>query len=347
MANKDLFSSLQKIASEATGNIPVSQKSDAESMDKMDIAKIKDAVSVAQKMYPDNKQNQFNYWKKNVSLDGMSNEARNVYWQQYEKMHPRGTDGAQSDFVNTTMREVGYVSGISNKEFLLRERMANSPPWAQAILGPELAKYSTVVANANLSKANQVYKADLEDKVKKFVYNADLDPDVSTDQHTADFLRMEQLNLSGIASVVNGRVGAHDQNGQFIPGFAIADRKQIFPNDPYGTPSGVEQMLVRDAAVKPIKDAVETKLVNQRSTISRQERLSAMGATQLLEKGAYPIDRWHEAFAINPEADPYGQITRGLRGEINAGRIKSEQDLAESIYTAMTRYPNMFGELNG
>ena len=347
MADKDLYASLQKIASESTNNL---QAPDTTGNDKTIItdyvSKIKGAVDLAKQMYPNNQDSQFNYWKKSVSLDGMPNDARNVYWKTYEQMHPRGAEGAKNDFVNTTLNEVNMINGVSNKEFLLRERMTNSPSWAQSALGPELAKYSTAVANANFSKANQVYINNLTDKMNKIGVNAPLDPDVSIDQHTADFLKMEQLNMLDVGQVVNGRVGAYTTQGEFIPGFAINDRKDIFPNDIYGTPSMAEQMLVRNNATQPIKDAIELNLVNQRSSISRQERQSAMGATNLLEQGHYSIDRWGEAFAINPESDPQSQIERGLRGEINTGRIKSNKDLYESIYTAMVKYPNMFGGLN-
>ena len=348
MADKNLFASLQKIASESiTGQQPANDSGNQELMTQQDIQNIKGVAEIAKQMYPDNKQNQFNYWKKSVSLDGMGNDARSAYWKTYEDMHPRGIDGAKSDFVNTTLNEVSLVNGVSNKEFLLRERIANSPPWAQAALGPELAKYSTAVANSNLSKANQVYINNLSNNMNRMMVSAKIDPDVSTDQHTADFLKMEQMNLLDVGQIVNGRVGAFDPKGQFIPGFAINDRKQIFPNDVAGTPSAAEQMMVKQSAMQPIKDAIELNLVNQRSSISRQERLSAMQATNLLEQGHFPVERWGEAFSINPESDPQAQIERGLRGEINAGRIGSEKDLYETIYTAMVKYPTMFGDLNG
>lgn len=347
MPDKDLFASLQKIASESINNqTSTNDTGNQELMTKQDIQKISSTADLAQKMYPNNKQNQFNFWKKNIDITGMSNDARNEYWKTYEQMHPRGRDGAQSDFVNTTMYELGLVHGVSNKEFMLRERIANSPPWAQAALGPELAKYSTVVANANFSKANQVYINNLTNKINKFMVSAPLDPDVATDQHTADFLKMEQMNLLDVGQVVNGRVGAYDHTGQFVPGFAITDRNQIFPNDPYGTPSAAEQIIVKQSAAQPIKDAIELNLINQRSSISRQERQTAMHATNLLESGHYPVERWGEVFAINPESEPYQQILRGITGEINSGRIKTRQDLTETIYTAMTKYPNMFGEAN-
>lgn len=347
MAKKDLMSSLQKIASESiSGNI-IPEAKDQELIDTQDVAKIKQVAEVASKMYPNNPASRFNYWKKNIDIAGMSNNARNEYWKTYQNIHPRGLEGAQSDFVNVTLNEINLINGVSNKEFFLRDRIDNSPEWAKTILEPELAKLSTTVANANLSKANQVYSKSLSDKINNFILQNDLDPDVSVEQHTADFVRLEQLNLFDVANVVNGRIGIYGQSNQFIPGFAVENRQQVFPKDQFGAPSFAEQVLVRDSAINPIKQAIDMKLSAQRSAISRQERQSAMEATKLLEQGFYTIDRWGEAFSINAESSPQDQIIRGLKGEISSKRITNEQELAESIYTAMSKYPTMFGDLNG
>jgi len=347
MAKKDLMSSLQKIASESVLGNTIPEAKDQELIDTQDVAKIKQVAEVASKMYPNNPTSRFNYWKKNIDIAGMSNNARNEYWKTYQNIHPRGLEGAQSDFVNVTLNEINLINGVSNKEFFLRDRIDNSPEWAKTILEPELAKLSTTVANANLSKANQVYSKSLSDKINNFILQNDLDPDVSVEQHTADFVRLEQLNLFDVANVVNGRIGIYGQSNQFIPGFAVENRQQVFPKDQFGAPSFAEQVLVRDSAINPIKQAVDMKLSAQRSAISRQERQSAMEATKLLEQGFYTIDRWGEAFSINAESSPQDQIIRGLKGEIASKRITNEQELAESIYTAMSKYPTMFGDLNG
>jgi hypothetical protein len=347
MAKKDLMSSLQQIASESVSGAVVVSTKEQELIDTQDVAKIKQTAEMATKMYPNNPASRFKYWKKNINIDGMSNNARNEYWKTYQNIHPRGIEGAQSDFVNVTLNETNLINGVSNKEFFLRDRIDNSPAWARAVLEPELAKLSTTVANANLSKANQVYSKSLSSKVNNFILQNDLDPDVSVEQHTADFVRLEQLNLFDVASVVNGRIGIYGQNNQFVPGFAVENRQQIFPKDQFGAPSFAEQVLVRDSAINPIKQAVDMKLAAQRSVIARQERQSAMEATKLLEKGFYTIDRWGEAFSINAESNPQDQIIRGLKGEISSKRITNEQELAESIYTAMSKYPSMFGDLNG
>lgn len=347
MAKKDLMSSLQKIASESVSGTTIPEAKEQDMIDIQDVAKIKQVAEVASNMYPNNPASRFNYWKKNINIDGMSNNARNTYWKTYENMHPRGLEGAQSDFVNVTLNEINLINGVSNKEFFLRDRIDNSPTWARSVLEPELAKLSTTVANANLSKANQVYSKSLSDKVNNFILKNDLDPDVSVEQHTADFVRLEQLNLFDIANVVNGRIGIYGQNTGFIPGFAVENRQQVFPKDQFGAPSFAEQVLVRDSAINPIKQAVDMKLSAQRSVISMQERQAAMESTKLLEQGFYTLDRWGEAFSINAESSPQDQIMRGLKGEIASKRITNEQELAESIYTAMTKYPNMFGDLNG
>jgi len=347
MAKKDLMSSLQKIASESITGTVIPEAKEQELIDTQDVAKIKQIAEVANRMYPNNPANRFNYWKKNVNIDGMSNSARNEYWKTYQNIHPRGLDGAKSDFVNVTLNEINLINGVSNKEFFLRDRLDNSPSWAKEVLEPELAKLSTTVANANLSKASQVYSKSLQEKVNTFILQNELDPDVSVEQHTADFVRLEQLNLFDVANVVNGRIGIYGQNNQFVPGFAVENRQQVFPKDQFGAPSFAEQVLVRDNAINPIKQAVDMKLAAQRSAISMQERQSAMEATKLLEQGFYTIDRWGEAFSINAESSPKDQIIRGLKGEIASKRITNEQELAESIYTAMTKYPTMFGDLNG
>jgi len=345
MAKKDLMSSLQRIASESVSGAVVVSTTEQDLIDKQDVAKIKQVAELAFKMYPNNPASRFNYWKKNINIDGMSNTARNEYWQTYQNIHPKGTEGAQSDFVNVTLNEVNLIGGVSDKEFFLRDRIDNSPAWARSVLEPELAKLSTTVANANLSKANQVYSKSLSNKINNFILQNDLDPDVSVEQHTADFVRLEQLNLFDVANIVNGRIGIYGENTGFIPGFAVENRQQVFPNDQFGSPSFAEQVLVRDSAINPIKQAVDMKLSSQRSAISRQERQSAMEATRLLEQGFYTLDRWGEAFSINAESNPQDQIIRGLKGEIASKRITNEQELAESIYTAMSKYPTMFGDL--
>lgn len=347
MAKKDLYSSLQKIASESVGSVSTNDTGNKDIIDKQDMSRIQETMKLANQMYPNDADKRFQYWKRNTSLDGSSAKVKNFYWKQYEKMHPNGLDGAKADLINTTLTELSYINGVSNKEFFLRDRIAYAPEWARASLEPELAKLSTSVATANLSKATQVYSKSLQEKLNKFVVNNDLDADVSIEQHTNDFVKLEQLNLFDVASVVNGRVGVYGQNGEFIPGFAVEDRKQVFPKDPYGMPSVAEQLMIKDSAVKPIKEAIEGKVYTQRSGIAQQERQSIFETTKKLENGDFTIDKWTEAFSIGADITPSQLIATGLKGEIKAGRVKSATELTEAIYSAMVKYPSMFGDLNG
>jgi len=125
MAKKDLYSSLQQIATETNTNA-VDAVNTEEMIDKQDIAKINQITELATKMYPTNAQNRFNYWKNNNSLDSLSNNSRNYFWKEYEKMHPSGKDGAVSDFINTSLIELNK----NNYErcFFLLAKAITAPP---------------------------------------------------------------------------------------------------------------------------------------------------------------------------------------------------------------------------
>jgi len=347
MAKKDLYSSLQKIASDSVKTVSVVDTKNSELVDEQDISRLQETTKIAFQMYPNDAQKRFNYWKRNSSLEGVSSEVKNYYWKEYEKLHPNGLDGAKQDLINTTLTELSYINSLSSKEFFLRDRIDNSPDWAKQILEPELAKVATTVATANLSKASQVYSKSLKDKLNQFIISSDLDPDVSIDQHTSDFIKLEQMNLFDVSSVVNGRIGVYGQKGEFIPGFAVEDRKQVFPNDAFGTPSAAEQIMIKDTAAQPIKETIEGKLYSQRSGIVQQERQSSMETFKRLEDGQFTLDKWTDAFSINANATPTSLITAGLKGEIKSGRIKTATELTEAIYSAMVKYPSMFGDLNG
>lgn len=344
MATKDLYQSLAEIAKQSVNIVPTEDPN--KQIIKRETDQIKKMADLASKMYPQNKDTQFEYFKKNVNISGMTNEAKDFYWNQYQKINPRGLEGTRQDYINITARELDMISGVSKKEFFLRNKLATAPAWVKDVLEPELAKLSTVVANANYSKATKVYEEDVKVRSNAFLSNANLDPDVSIEDHTTDLVKLEQMNLFDVAAVVNGRAGVYNKQNQFVPGFAIEGRNQIIPDDPYGSPSAEEQLRIRETTTPYFKSAVERKLYSNQSVINREEQMSAMMASKMLEDGKFTIDRWSEAFSMNPEASPQDAIMRGIRGEIKSKRVQTYQDLAQTIYTAMNTYGNMFGVNN-
>jgi hypothetical protein len=347
MAKKDLYSSLQQIATESVVGPAAAKAPDANKLiaaeEKM---KLDAATKRAMSMYPNAPEDRFNYWKKSVDTTGLSNEAKQYYWKAYQDLNPRGFEGTKEDFINVTARELKQISGTTAKEFFLRDRIANSPDWVKPILEPELAKISTVVANANYNKSAQVYADDVRGRSKVFLSKATLDPDTAIDDHTNDLVRLEQLNLLDVADVVNGRAGVYKDDGTFVPSFAIKDRNDIFNNDIYGSPSAAEQLKVKETASPYFKEAIEESIYMNRNKIKQDERASEAAATKMLEEGKFTVDKWGEAFSMVPESDKRQQIIRGIKGEIAAKRVSSYKDLAQTIYTAMSQYGDMLGDMN-
>lgn len=344
MAKKDLLTSLQKIASESSIGVQVQDQDATKLIVKNETDKLNKIKSISESMYPSDADKRFNYFNKNINLDGFSEQGKQHYWKLHEQLNPKGMEATRQEFINVTTRELGAISGLSAKEFFLRDRIENSPKWAKTVLEPELAKISTTIANANYTKASQVYGKDAQIRINTLLKTAELDPDLASDQHTADLIKLEQLNLLDVADVVNGRVGVYNDQGAFIPSFAVKNRNQVFKNDFAGSPTVAEQLKVKDTVSKYFKDAVENNLSLNRTNVKHQERLSEEEAIRSLEFGDFTIDKWGEAFSMAPERNPMDQIISGLKGEIKSKRVATYQDLAQTIYSALSQYNNLVGE---
>lgn len=310
-----------------------------EEINKTAIAKVNDITNLANQMYPQDATSRFKFWQKEIDVSQLPAAAKNVYWKNYETLHPDGIDGATKDFVNVTKRELDSIPGMSQKEFFLRERVTQTPDWARKQLEPLLAEVSTTVANANLNKAQQVYVSDLDTRVNAFLSKVQLDPDVAIEDHANDMMKLEQMNLLEMAQVQNGRVGFTKDGTKFVPAFGLEDSAQVLQNSAV-TPSLGEQVLVREVGLSPIKNAVESNVTKGRREIQMQEQTSKTIATQYLRDGIYKMAAWDKAFSLIPDMPMEDRVLLGLQGEINAGRITSEKELAQAIYMTIDKYKN-------
>lgn len=338
MTTKDLYADLQRIATQAG---PISEtKADGidDVMADYDTRRVQDITNIANNMYPEDLKAKFSFWKSKLDSSTLAPKAKEVYWKTYETMHPEGKVGAKRDFVDITKRELEVISGLSGKEFFLRERLTNTPAWARKELDPILGELSAIVANSNYSKSQQVYMQDLDARIGKFMVSADLDPDIPSETHTADAVRLEQLNLMSLGKVQQGRLGVYNEKGVFFPAFGIKDRKEIFANETAGSPSIQEQSVIRDLSPNIIRKAVEGNLAVRRNKIQAQERTSTTVASKYLREGVFNMEKWDVAFSMLPETTIQDKIKMGLQGEISSGRIKSEKELVRSIYQTMAKY---------
>lgn len=336
--NNNFYNELQNIAAQS---MPVSQtKSDGidSALSKQEIEKLNTSTKLATEMYPEDQASRFDFWKKQNNTTLMNPITKDVYWKIYETMHPEGIVGAKRDFIDVTKREIDYIDSNVGKEFFLRERLDNTPAWARKELEPILGELSANVANSNYSKAQQVYMKDLDLRISSFSARSQLDPDISIDSHTADAVRLEQLNLLELAKVQEGRIGVYNEKGQFYPAFGIKDRNEIFDKDPYGSPSIQEQSVIRNLSPNIIRKAIEGNLAVNRNKIQADERVSTNIASEYLTTGAFNMDQWDTVFAMLPNISIYDKIKLGIQGEVKAGRLKTEKDLVRAIYQTMVRY---------
>lgn len=337
MTKRNYFQELQGIASQSLGPVNTNPITAEDEITKAKRKQLQEMTALANNMYPEDATSRFDFWKSKMNVNDLPQGVRKDYWKTYESMHPEGNDGAKRDFVDVTKRELGMIPGMSQKEFFLRERVTQTPDWARKELEPLLAEVSTTVANANYNKAQQVYVSDLNTRVNAFLSQQQLDPDVAIDDHVNDMLKLEQMNMMDMASVVNGRVGILKGGKQFVPAFGLNSSDQIM-SDAAVNPSVQEQFVVREIGLQPIKDAVTTNVYSSRKQIERQEVTSSQIAKSYLRDGKYSVDEWDKAFSMLPDMSMEDRLVLGLRGEIAAGRIKNEKQLAQTIYQAIDKY---------
>lgn len=303
--------------------------------------KITNVSNSVKKMYPTDKKAGFAYWKQQLNVESIPDEAKEQYWEEFIKQHPEGKVGAKRELVDLTLAEVGLIHGLSQKEYFLRDKIQKSPEWAKTQLQPILGTVAATVVNSNYSKAQQVYLSNLDDRMLSFMRTNKFDADVPTESHTQDIIKLEQLNLLDTAKFENGRIGVYNSEGGFVPSSSIKSRDQLgFKND-FSAPSVEEQVLVNKLSPSVIRRAVETSLMVKRNQISTDDSYSEGIAEHYLSRGDYDVDNWNTAFSMLPTMDMNTKIQKGIQGEIASGRIKTDAHLAQTIHKAITIYGNL------
>jgi hypothetical protein len=340
-ANNKLFNQLQSLAAQSMPQNSSQPETVDSIIDKQQLTLLGEKKQQVFEMFPDNPQERFNSWKNQVDTTGMTAKAKQAYWKDYESIHPEGIVGAKRDFVDVTKRELDYIESPVAKEFFLRERLDNTPEWARKELDPILGELSTIVAHSNYAKAQQVYMKDLDLRINRFAVLAQLDPDISVENHTSDIVKLEQMNLLELAKVEQGRVGVYSHSGQFIPAFGLTSRNDVLKNDDKGSPSLEEQSVIRSLAPSLVKKAIQGNLAVARNKIMADERAGIAVAEKYLTEGAFNFDQWDTAFSMLHNVPLYDKLKLGLRGEIKTGRIKTESDLKSAIYQAVSKYNSL------
>lgn len=344
--NTDKLSKLQQIASGST----YAAENNYEAANKINTVKLKEKVNsikaTAQAMYPKNSNKAFEtFVEQTKSIPLTNKEFKEWYWEQYLSFNPNDRQTIKSNLIKRTEDELKLLQTPTEKEHFLRDKVSKWPNWLTNEFKDDLQSFSTRNADTNLNKAKLVYKDNLYSRLNKLL-DRELDPDVGDTAHVDDLMKLEKMNLLDVADAFNGRFGVVSKNGQFVPAFDLEDRSQVYSNDPYGTPSTNEQVMIDELAPDFISNFVKTNLTNNRNKINLDNQASEGFASSVLESGGFEQDKWKEAFSMFAKPDYSTLIKKGLVGEMNAGRAYSDEALVKKLWMAMNEYKDFLGEDN-
>jgi len=341
---EDLYNKLQQIASgrQYTESTNIENVSEIRSKDlKKKLNNITDSIK---KMYPTKPKKVFETWKQATKDFPLPTKSfKEDYWKEYLNLSPDGPDKEKQKLITNTELELQMLESPTEKEHYLRDKVSKWPEWLVNEFKDDIQNLSARNSITNLNKSKQVYKDDLSKRLGS-ISNKELDADVSEESHIDDLLKLEKMNLMDVADSFNGRFGVVDKAGAFVPAFDLQDRAQVFENDPYGTPSLGEQTMVDELAPDFIRNFVKGNLSNQRAKINLDNKASEGVAKMMLETGSLTPDKWGEAFSMFSKPEYQTLIEQGLKGEINSGRVKNDEDLVKTIYMAMNQYKDLLGE---
>jgi len=341
--NYDKLSKLQQIA---TGSV-YTGKTSYDNVSQIRADKLKTKLKNIEKeirdMYPKKPQKVFETWVQATKDFPMpTKDFREFYWDKYLSIHPKDRKEAKQELIDKAAQELQLLETPQEKEHFIRDKVSRWPEWLVNEFKDDLQNYSAKNSDANLSKAKQVYKDDLSKRLGN-LSDRELDPDVSEEAHIDDLLKLEKMNLMDVADSINGRFGVAGRDGGFIPAFDLQDRSQVFEQDPYGTPSTDEQLMIDELAPDFIRNYVKGNVANQRAKINIDNKASEGVANMMLETGTLTPDKWSEAFSMISKPEYMTLLKKGMLGEIESGRAKSDEDIVKTLYMALSQYKDLLG----
>jgi len=341
---QDLYNQLQNMATNSiyTGQTNIDAVNNKKEMGLKDT--LRTLETNLKTLYPDNKQKQFDSWMKETKdIPFPTQKFNEYYWNKTLDLHPQGREAAKESLIWRTETEMNMFQSPTEKEFFLRDKISRFPSWLTKEFSGDVQNLSFRNANSNLNKAKALYRDDLSRRLSD-LSDKEMDPDVGIDAHMNDLLKLEQLNLLPVANAVNGRFGVVNKTGEFTPAFDLQDRETIFPKDVAGSPGINEQLMISDLSPPLIRDYVVGNLANQRNKINLDNKTAEGVAGMMLDQGKLTPDKWGEAFSMFQKPHYETLITRGLNGEIAAGRLKTNDDLSRILYTAVNQYKDFLGD---
>jgi hypothetical protein len=340
--NTDKLSKLQQIASGSQYATASSYDNSEKINNEFLKQKIKTIVNSTKAMYKNDTFRGFESFQeqtKNIPL--VNDEIKEWYWNTYLNYDESFKDKVKENLISDTEIDLESLDTAVKKEHYLRDKVSRWPKWLVEEFKDDLQNFSTKNAHSNLNKAKLLYQDDLSKRLFK-LNDQDLDPDVGESVHLADMLKLEKMNLLDVAKSFNGRLGVMGSNKEFILANDLKDISEVYKNRNAQTPSIEEQLVIDELAPDFISNHVKAKLLNQREKINLDNKVTESLAANILESGSLSRDKWKEAFSLFDKPDYEQLIQRAIVGEINAGRVYSDEELVKTIWSSMNEYKDYF-----
>lgn len=249
-----------------------------------------DPITAWQKWYEDS--------RKNIDSENIDD-----VWKFAEDNHPNGKEEARNYLRSSAPASKNPVTAESQ----LRESLTKSPSWFVQEKLPELNQLGSVVSNQNLIKARQIYANSLQTTLMNLPLT-DLDPDVPSEVHINDLLKLELLGSAQTASIVNGRFAISDKSGKIIPAFMLDQPSELAAG---ASVDPAEMDILSDLVPEVATPIIESALSNARGSLELGNKAASGVALQMLQKGM-PVEKWGDAFSLIGNND----IDAGLNGLI-------------------------------
>jgi hypothetical protein len=265
-------------------------------------------------------------WYEDMKNNIDSSNADDV-WSFAEENHPNGREEARN-----YLREQTKVGGNPTKrESILREQLTKSPSWLVQEKIPELNQVGALVSNQNLVKARKIYASVFEKNLTKLPLQ-ELDPDVPTEVHVNDLLKLELLGSVEVARIVNGRFAVASPDGTVKPAFMLEDPSEIVE---MGTVDPSEMDILTNVVPEIATPLIEGALTSIRDMTDVGNRAASGAALQMLKKGM-PMDQWGDAFSLIGQND----VDLGMQGLIENNDY-DYQDIARLTAESRSMYGGM------
>lgn len=313
---------LQKLFALATGKKPVDNTNAKKQLSKNRIQKTKYNLAKKRGIIQD----PLEAWSRwyNEEFRNITQDDADEFWSEAEKEFPGSSEQAKDWARNNAMSQVGNEDPVL-RDISMRNTMNKSPTWLAKEMLPSFAQTASEVSSQNLVKVNSVYRKSLQEKLRTLDLTQ-LDPEVPSDVHVEDAIKLEKMGLLDSTQIVNGRFAIN--NGEQIqPAFSLNE------DEDFGISQGPEATLVESVALPVFKKEIETALQAATDMVGVDNTASRAVMRNMLKDGQMPVDEWKGALSILGNSEDV--VSAGMDGLINQNPYMDQEDILTNTVDIM------------